>query len=489
MRIDSARDWLFNHWFEIAFFLISFGLRFSIYHRNAFAPGWDSYFYIVQIKSYLEEGAMHSSRLSLFYPLLLFGQWIIQDYELTYKVIAALLVGLFTIQVFRLTPILSSNQNASYFAAAYTIFSPQLTYFGAQYSKNLLGLILFLWLLQNVAKSKHVRTGFLLLVNLFCHKLTAGLSILFLLFRLAVKKTQPKHLILLGLASATILVISIGLPIVMDLSDFKREGMGLTTAFNWPSLTYISTFGALMDFTWIIDVVICNSLLFIAIFLLFRAPTSNKEWVPLLLLLIGLTFPFLQWSIVGFSFRALMVFLILCPLLFGIIPLKIPRKATCIFVSILTLIGLFNNQTYSNERHDPPYGNYSILADKISNLDIIDIELIIAHKALAEYVTFRIGIDVLPWEPEYEMGTKKLWRICTGINNKSIQYFGKEAYTEDLTFQLSPNYTLIREDLWNAVVLNIEKEDPDFLIELLNWKNPHVIRPSYMMKYKTDSNL
>ena len=187
---------------------------------------------------------------------------------------------------------------------------------------------------------------------------------------------------------------------------------------------------------------------------------------------------------VGFSFRALMVFLILCPLLIAHIAIKIPKGVLRVGAGLLIMVGLVYNQDYSSEKHDPPYKIYRNVADKITKIKDVDFELIIGHKALAEYVTFKTAIDVLPWEPEYKVDEDKLWRICTGINKKSIRYFGKKIYSPELIYYLSPNYLLVREDLWDCVINNLEKDDPDFLEELLSWKNPHLKRPSYMMKYK-----
>ena len=210
---------------------------------------------------------MHSSRLSLFYPILILGQWIVEDYELTYKFIAALFVGIFSVQVFRVSNSLSGNDDLARLAACYTVFSPQLTYFGSQYSKNLLGVVLFLWLFQYISKSHYLKAGILLVINFFGHKLTAGISVIALLAQLFLKKIERRHLILIGSVIGTIVVILSALPVIFGADDLKREGMGLTTVFHWPSWTYINTFGELLSGVWKIDVVFCN--------LLFLHPVSS----------------------------------------------------------------------------------------------------------------------------------------------------------------------------------------------------------------------
>jgi hypothetical protein len=50
--------------------MVSALLRFRALSVTPFANGWDSYFYLVQLKSWVEQGRMHSPEASLFYPYL-----------------------------------------------------------------------------------------------------------------------------------------------------------------------------------------------------------------------------------------------------------------------------------------------------------------------------------------------------------------------------------------------------------------------------------
>lgn len=484
MRIELMGKWLHRHWFEMAILLVSSGFRFLIFDKTNFSPGWDSYFYIVQIKSFIEEGSMHSSRLSLFYPFLLSLQYLVSDYELAYKLSAALLTGIFSLQIFYTARSLNPNFGMAHLAAGYTMVSPQLTYFAAQYSKNLLGAVCLLWLLRALDGNGQLKKGLIVVVNLFAHKLTAGLSFVLILLQLIAKRLHKKYLIFIGTGLAILLGLMWALPALFSLKDFHRTGMGLTTVFAWPSLTLINSFEGLINSAWLIDIIICNLLFGLALILLLGRYLSLKPWLPFLMVLSGLTFPFLEWSLVGISFRALMLFLILCPLLISLLNVKINLQSLLGFYILFLVWGTFSYTSYDYKKHDPPYVLYDLIVHKIDKLKHHEFELIIAHKALAEFITFKNGIDVLPWEPEYEVDQQKLWRICTGINQRSIEYYGKEFYQKDLFHKLTPNYNLIREDLWDKVMVNLEQEDPDYFHSLLTWKNPHRIRPDYLLNNK-----
>jgi hypothetical protein len=102
----------------------------------------------------------------------------INNYELTYQVVSAFMVGCFSLSIFSVSKALNPKSDMAYVIAGLTLISPQLTYFGAQYVKNLMGVVVFLWLFVYLIKSEHVKAGVLFLINLLVRKLTAGLSIL-----------------------------------------------------------------------------------------------------------------------------------------------------------------------------------------------------------------------------------------------------------------------------------------------------------------------
>lgn len=482
MQLAPITKWLKSNWFIITIVLLSSGIRFWIYNRTPYAPGWDSYFYIVQIKSYIEEGVMHSSRLSLFYPILLLIQLIVNNYELTYKITSALLVGSFTLQMFLTAKALNKSTNLAYLVASYTLFSPQLTYFASQYSKNLLGVIFLLWMIQATINKRYIGASLLLLSNFFIHKLTAGLSVFFVLLKIASSKINKKVIITTTLTGLILILTLWAIPIILDLKDFHREGFGLSSKFNWPSYRFIKDFKGLLDFPWMLDIILSNVCFAGGTVLILTRPKNKSNWIPVIFILTGLTLPFLEWSLLGISFRALMLFLILCPLLIATIDLH--RLVSLIMSSVLILGALIFNKSYDQSKHDPPYGTYKTISNKILEYNEIQFELIIAHKALAEYVTFQTGIDAMPWEPEYEIDNDKLWRICTGLNKKTAKYYGQKDFKENYYYELTPNYSLIREGLWDSAINNMSQEEPEYLESLLTWKNPNQKRPSYMTKYK-----
>ena len=484
MRLtQSVKDWLYLHWFELSIFFSSFLLRFLVYQGSSFANGWDAYFYIIQIKSYVEDGAMHANRISLFYPLLLSWYYLLHDYEQVYQVVSALIVGAFSLQLFRTAHSLNNDSDSKYLIAVYTLFSPHLTFVGSQFPKNLLGVFVLLILIEYLIKAKYIKASIATLLGCFIHKMTAGLSIiLFALFPLAkFLKQYLSYLFMIAIASIGIVLIFHD---IIQSFKFGRDGFGFGKPV-WQGGEFINLLSESITTLWISEIAFTYILfLLVCSFVLIRKST-NPQWIVLLVVLLACIFPLLEWSALSLSYRLLTVFLILAPLLIGYFKLKLKTITLIPICLIFTIAGFYSAHTYPRDQLDPPYRKYKYLTRKIQEIKEINPELIIIHKTFAEYYTFQTGKDALPWIPEYDIMDSKLWRVAYGINAKTISYYASDLpEIENRLFQLSPSYLLLREDVWLESIQKIKKDDPDLFSELSNWKNPDTIRPNYLLNNK-----
>lgn len=481
--IIFLKIWIASHWFELLIFSFSFILRLHAYTQSPFANGWDGYFYIIQIQSYIEQGVMHSSRHSLYYPLLILFHFFIDNYELTYQVVSASLVACFSLTVFHTSKALNPKSDMGYVVAALTLISPQLTFFGAQYAKNLMGVVCFLWLFIFLIKTQYFKVGLLFIINLFVHKLTAGLSIIITGLVIVLRKYKVQHLKILWLMLIISAVVVWVVLLLFGFDEFERKGFALNLIPSWPSSSFINEFSDVLTPLWYTEVVFLNFLFVGSLVFLIISKLYNYKWIALLVILFGLSFPFLEWSVLGISFRTLMVFLLVSNFLLNMISINLKPIASMIISGTIIFLSIYSIRSYSAKKYDPPYGIYKHISEEVIRLKL-ESELIIVHKAFAEYFTFYTGVDALPWLPEYNIEKAKLWRIGTGLSLKSIDYFSGNNYDSTLVYKLSPNYFLIREDLWQAIQLNLQKEDIELYNKLRSWKNPYEIRPSYLLKNK-----
>ncbi len=469
---------------------LSSSLKFKAFTQTSFANGWDSYFYLVQLKSLVEEGSLHSKDYSLIYPFLKISNWFCGGYILSLKLFSALVVGGVTLLLYLIAKRWSGSIYLAIFVGSISVFSPHLTYFSAQYSKNLLGFLLFLIFVYSISGKRKWIKGALLLLNFFSHKMTFGLTMIFgflmLLFKKLTKKVAsyllPGLLLLLGLS-----YFIPGLPSWIDLARFKDV---FTVTPQFAPLSFVVDFGqnGRISQLWLGELIITSMIYFLSIPFLFKTNKKAFCW-SLFIVCSLLLFPFFKWSLTGMSYRFFLIYVLLCPLFLSLLIEQkeaFRQRVLILAASVLFMVGsIFSYKSYNPELHDPNYKNYEkltkaafeILRDKPS-------ELIIAHNSLAEFFTFASGLDAMPWLPEYDIDQNKLWRIATDVRQSDLEnYLDSEEMS--LVNRLSVKYFLLPEHLWQQLLKRAEIDENNYLLEKVSsWRNPDQIRPDFLLKKK-----
>lgn len=471
--------------------LSSASLHFWAFSQTPFATGWDSYFYLVQVKSIQETGAMHSPEASLIYPYLQIFYWLSGDYVMGMKAGSAVLCGLFTL-------LLCRRGDSLPVLGAWSLFSPQLTYFAAQYPKNLLGLVLFVAFVRSLdwAMSKPrswlILPILLLIVNYFGHRMMFGLAVLYsllwLLFRFKsqIPRRAIQSLLALGVALGIFLLAGQVFPGLAQMADWGRLSGTLDWRPQFAPWSFVQSFGLERIGGWWVFEIAMAVFWWLAGILTWKRGNSLQN--PALFWLCGLLlFPFLEWSLTGLAWRMFLVFVLLVPLAFDF--QHIPPKTARLLFFLLLVSSVFSWKTYSPTLHDPDYA----LFQKLTNRVVSQVaessgpdkpELFIAHNALAEYFTFSTGTDAMPWLPEYQVDSNRLWRIAAGVHGQTLRYF---AGTENALKikDLGGRYFLLPEYVWQSALKNARKEDDTYFLQTAeSWLNPHRIRPAFLLKRK-----
>jgi hypothetical protein len=437
----------------------------------------------------MEEGSMHSPDLSLIYPLIIGVKWISTNYELSFKITSALLAGGFSAGMFYLVNKWSKDIVVAIFIGSFTLYSPHLTYFTSQYAKNLLGVIFFLLFLSSLdAKKIRIPIAYLLL-NVFGHRISLVLSLFFGSLYLFFKKSSAKVLIISGVIVSAFIAIGVFIPGILNLFDAERFNNEFSNQFQFAPASFLISFNGLINNYWILEIYFVCVIYFIAFVYLIYLTIKKKATLLHFLFTIVCTlllFPFFRWSLEGFSYRLFLVFILLAPVLLVFFKNTFNKYVLFLLSALFISCSFFTFKSYDPIKFDPPYESYNHISEILfKNTDRNNIELIIGHKSLAEFITYKTEIDVIPWIPEYKIEPEKLWRIATDIRYQEIKYYLDK---DDLIFvdRLDMNYILIREDIWQKFLQNIVKKDNDVeLIEhLQTWKNPFKIRPEYLSKDK-----
>ncbi len=501
-----------------ALFSLSAALRYHALAQTPFANGWDGYFYLVQLKSWEETGRMHSPEASLIYPCLRLFYWITGDYIIAFKLGAAILAGLFTWTVYavatREVAGLSGGTahpvTAGTFIAAISVFSPQLTYFAAQFPKNLLGVVLlaaFTGSLSPLSSRGRARPGktwllpaILLIVNYFGHRLTFILALAYLtcwsifVFRERwpeLRKIRLRIFMWVILAGAgAVLIAGPFFPGLFHPVDFGRLNGVLSPAAQWAPWSFVSRFGwGRLSGWWLAEIALttaCWAFMIVRL-IVRRKPVLSRCSLhcPLLCLCSLMLFPFLEWSFTGIAYRLFLVFVLLTPLLLIDFPFIQKRRTGVIFAAFLLISSFFSWKSYQPSLHDPGYNLFSKTTTNARQyLSGKSPELIIAHNALAEFYTFTTGTDAMPWLPEYDVDSSRLWRIAADVPLQTVRYYAGAGY-EPAIRPLGYRYILLPEYVWKAALDRAKQEnDTAFLADAHSWRNPSHIRPVWLLHRK-----
>ncbi|QSE99178.1 hypothetical protein [Fulvivirga lutea] len=474
-------------WIAIGATLLSFICRFIALNQTSFANGWDSYFYLVQVKSIFETGRMHSEEWTLFYPLLMFIS-LIFDYVIAVKIVSSLLAATLTLGLILLAYSKTNSIYLALFIATWSIASPELTYFAAQWPKNLLGLNLLVYMLLFLTKNQWKWALLFLILSFFGHRLTAVISLVAVVGWYVIPHLNVKVILISTLGLLLILAVLHFAPGLLSFYDIERLNALFGKDIILPPNEFISILGfEKVSIVWKSELWIYFAVIVISgFFILTKAfkRSSDKFDIIIWMLLLTLWFPIYNYSLDGAGYRFFHNGAILIPLLFIILQpafcrLKYHYVITSLFSIILLGLSTITFHSYNPEIHDPPYRLFSLITQKIeSHWCDNRPELIIAHKSLAEYFTFQTNADAMPWIPEYEVEKDQLFRIAYVPLNQLQKYYLKDNY-----LKLSSNYIYLKESEWRAFMRNIQKNESKEINELFNtWKNPHTIRPSFLLK-------
>jgi hypothetical protein len=499
----------------LAVFGLSALLRFWAFGQTPFANGWDSYFYLVQLKSLETTGRMHSPEASLIYPYLRVFYWLTGDCVLAMKVGVALLCGFFTLAAATFADWRQAkNWPRAALLATWALWSPHLTYFAAQYPKNLLGLIFFLAFVRALHAPigenqpiwrRWARPVFWLALNYFGHRFTFGLAVGYLVLWLFFtfensflrKIFTPKNLLALGIFALGCAAASQFFPGLAHWADFGRLHGMLSARPQFAPWSFAQTFGfERIGFWWLLEIALLVGYWAWSLGHFFTASFDLRQrlgWVFCSLLL----FPFLEWSLTGLAWRMFLVFVLLVPILLHPRPFargegSAPRRRVnrrvppLAWGAVGVLAAFFSWQSYSPARHDPDYALFARVTANAQRhfASQSPPELVIAHNALAEYFTFTTDTDAMPWLPEYPVDSARLWRIASGVHFQTLKYFA-EKENELKINNLGGNYYLLPEFVWQAALKNARAEGDDFFLEKAeSWLNPHRPRPVFLLRRK-----
>jgi hypothetical protein len=467
-------DWFSKNKYWLAgsgFFILSAILRFVAVDQTPHPSGWDGYYYVMQVHSWLTFGYLHSPDFSLIYPYFAAITYLVGDPILGFKVGVSIISGLLVVSVF-----FSLNKRSSDFAlvcliCSYLVFSPLTTYFIFQFPKNALGLVFLVFFIASLPK---VIPGVILFAaTIMTHRMTGGFAIIVVL--LHVLRFLNKKWILIGFAA----IVAIGfLPGIIHISDLQRFNGQFVLIPHWAPYSFYQLFPRTFDAFFKTELVL------VSMFIIYAAwkwrPIIASPWFPIAVISIFPFFAFVAGDI-GHRFFLIAPVALILMMTYG---KTYPVVNWSLVVVVLTLSS-YSWKSYK-KGFDPPNNHYQRITEVLSEkYDPYDYPLVIAHKSLAEMITFRTDFDALNWLPPEDMPPQHVLRL---INQVKYSDFRKYLDTDELQKirHVAGRYSAVPEDVWQKFVSKATKaKDKLAMKRIYSGYNPMDRRPYFLSKGKS----
>lgn len=469
--------------------VVIFAVRLYMLLKSNHPTGMDGYFYALQAKSLLVNGSLENPDHELGYFFCGFFSWLFNNPILGCKVWAALSSMLISVNIFILLKKVSKDKIIIPMAGLLISAScVSLTLFNVNFINNQTGLVFFLSyctalysFINFKAGTKKQKIGLfilsliLLFCSILCHLVSAAYAFIFTAV-MVIKRFKLKNQIILTVIFliAAILLFFNQLPrfnsvfaIGPVLPLFSKT---MTTLAGFPVCIEISSW---FIFTWILAIVYSIKI---------------KKFDFLILVIPVLFFPFWNLNILDMGYRMLLNG-IPCAIVLDLYLLDKLLSGYCeniiyknVFgvIFVINLVALFSTPKLYNPRKDPPFDYYKSVVDQI---DLSDDSLLIAHLPINHVYTYYCNLrDGLNYEADFYVPEGKTWRLAYGTNADYLKQFFGEFEEEELDLlikQLSQEYTLIREDLWQRY---LKYEEDEIVESLMNFYNPHTLRPQFIRK-------
>jgi hypothetical protein len=468
-------------------------IRYIYLYNQPYLWGPDVYYYALQLKYYVQTGMFKIADRSLLLPLMGVTAKLGFTYEqsiIGWTVLIQLLTGVSVIVAHRL-------QSGKYllfpsiWLVLYVIFSPTYSYLCLAFPKYAFALFFLpFWSLGFVNRRYWALSLAAVILSGLSHLSMIGIAMLVLLVvslrgKIQLRRFKLITLIIFGLSLSVFILIFIIRKyfLLADLNRISWDGL------KPPLLTLMLRDGIQP----ILKLEIIIALMITIGIVLFRKPLdynvhAGALWAPFILFLT--MFPLGSKEYMGISERlSLLLPAVTVCILLGINYLSpIIKRTACIFLCGGLIFASFYPHIYYHfvypNNNNFEYKLYHQVVREIQNKDI---PMLIAHQGLNYYYKYQTMKESFPYEPEEHWPKDKTWRLVFGIRNSEWGYFLTEnrLWNSGFLFDLSGDYSLVREDVWNEFRNRVgqESQNPDLRYRVFDsWYNPSQKRPEFSRK-------
>jgi hypothetical protein len=473
--------------------MVAFAARLCWLARIPEPFGTDGYYYVVQVEHLLAEGRPHVPDASWVLRLLAGCTALVDSPILGVKIGAALLAAAAVPAAFLVGRSIARSRSArgepeAWALALWAAASPALSHLAAEFPKTLgaaapllLALAIALQRPEGLRGAAALAAALLLAAT--AHRIGAGLTAVALggacLAWLLRRSTTTEARRMIAACTAALAVLGGAtsvLPGLIHLHDLERLRIDPSPHLPapWgPGFWHLSLAERFeIALAW--PVLLAGMVAFV------RRPAQRTALGALLAPLVLALLPFWRSGVSEAGYRlSLAAPMIAAPLLALAWPsavLRIPSRAVAAVAVACGAVSPLLAGAGIDTRLNPPYAHYRALIASLPEWPA----LLIVHQGLSflyGHVTWR---EAMHWAPESSLDRRTIGRIAWGIRPGEWIEYGAIA---PAPVPLDPDYTYVREDVWEALAAGARAaQDDDLLDRIADWRNPSQMRPASLLR-------
>jgi hypothetical protein len=445
-------------------------------------PGTDGYYYVVQAESLRSTGQLHVPDASWVLTWLSLPHLLGTDAVTGTRLAAVLLAALAVPAGYWLGR--QRSPEAGWTLAAAALASPTLTHLCADFPKSL-AVIPTLWLTAaaaaQAARARSPALGALALLLALAvataHRVGAaalGLAALGAVLAATISSGRLPRQVWLGLLGLGLLfgVLAASLPGLLHPEDLERVTSQLRSS-PWPPPPWSWLPLRQTHPLQVLELVLPWGALLGGVLSLRARPELLAWLLPLSVAL----FPWWRADSLDLGFRLglLSPFLAL-PVLVEILPLH--YGPALLLLAPASLVGF-------DPRSTPPYEAYDRWLPALPR-PLPD--LLIVEPGASFYVTYRLGIESMAWDPEPELDATRIGRVVWGIRDGEWAEYAPSPAAP--LVRLDREHVYAREDVWDTFLTRaLAAGDDDLTARIEDLRNPSARRPASLLRNRPPPQL
>jgi len=465
-------------------------------YQFRYLPGTDAYYYALQTQSLLDTGHLKVPDTPVLYYTVAFLCRAGLSIEASFK---AVLSAIFIIYSAGLWGLVLRLKRASWpLGLLVSVISGSLIAFHViEFPRLSLGLatVPFWFLILTVPKKGHL--WWLASLLIACSLMHVTLLFLAMVFALAVaidkaklagnwaRVFSAKNVIIAcaGCVLTAAVIVRMWPGLWLRVADLRLGVPGIVAFFGHEN-TVPGDLKIVVPALW---------LLLLAMFVI-NSKNGSRKWWYLAFAVLGIPFwPSSDPSLLGLSGRLALVFVFLATPLVLVFLEEISnsrgthlqhshsRWPLALIAIVIAAIFPVRMDDYRTVVSGYDYSSYEKV---VADLGKEPIPMLIAHRGLDFFYSYRLRRDAFHFDPEPGWKRSDIWRVAMRVTPEEVTYYAPATCQWSGTARTIPDtdYSLVREDCWEHLRTNVDpKDNPDLYVEL--WddpENPSGKRPAFL---------